>query len=911
MATYLFSAQAAINQVGELVTSATGQVFDPSDTGFTTPLVVTDVTGAAKTSIVVSGIGQTEIFYVEDRLRVLWRSGSTTSELVSFKGVVDTVEEARDAAADSAADAAVAVSTSLAATAFAADRTYDRERRQVEGSMRFIREMLHSTKRRPTTRSTMTLDREYPDSWTGPVTGSVRLDTALLPTQASTQINAAVTVANPAGYIPDNFRGTVFGATAANGWVRAWLVDPITGVRFDTGVVSQADASGNFGLDLSGVATWRPGYWEIWRHASATSTTLIYPPHTLGSYYSSLYARGYGITDADYISPVGWVGSSGRFYIPSIPSGRKAFEILYGTITLASSETETGAARSYVVEPGQPGYGTNFVLSSYVYDQALALMAAVATNDEDAADALVGGLLLFQRTASNGTIVAGDFIFTGPQHNPAVGDDIVRTGASAVATYALLKYLRAFPQRASAYVRARAALALTALAAKQQTGGVREGLLLGGVGTYTPAIAPKQRRNRATNSGPRTADLTNWAFTLGTGEAKTTSWVSTVGAGPEGRTGFIRHTVTAAKTAGLSGPSYGLISNDYTEAGEAGQWVKIAVWVRFSRALTVQLRGGLRSGPNQTATLTGPAIAVPANTWRQLYVELQAPGTGQFNGYTAEILAPAGTPVALGGTYDMADVLVEFVAEDGAGDDASPYFDGTFVSTPGKLYSWRGLPYLSTSIEDTPGSGQRPNLDYQIDWVSTEHNLDAFWAFDLGEVIFPGSGYLTRSIRVMNGLLGTLWNAAEARFNQGYQTSGPDTADALDLHSWGAIFLVAVGQTEKARAVMTDAALAPFLATVDGVTGYGIADPAKGGYDGLLPNVWSEGTFGVALALRRLGDYERRGQVFRGIDAMQDEDGGWKYVQRVDVSHELTPYRSVAGSAWAVLSVLDEIWTTR
>lgn len=911
MTTYTFPPNAAVSQAGLLITDTVGQVYALDDTSYTTPLTVTDVNGLAKAAVAISGIGQTEIFRVEDQTSVMFKSGDLVSQIVSFDALLEQVEASADSARASADAAALALAVSASNTARAADVTYDRERRQVDGSMRFVREMMHSTKRRPATRSTLELDRQYPDSWIGPLTGTIRFDPLVTLPAVTT---AAVTLANPANGIPDSYRGMIYGSTAANGRVRAFLVHPKTGERYDTGLVGVADAAGNWGLDLSGVETWRVGYWEIHRVSSSTSTMLEWPPHTVGHYYSGLTVRAYGVTDADYPSPqYGWVGVDGRVYVANVPAGRKVVTVLSGSTTIATSESITGAARSYVVEAGQAGYETNFELSSYVYDQALALMAAIATQDEESADALLAGLLQFQRTTSSGVVVAGDFIFTGPQHNPKFGDDVVRMGASAVATYALLKYIRAFPQRASALVRARAVLALNALAAKQQTGGVREGLLLGGVGGYEPAIPAIRRRNLTYNPGPRSADLGGYGFTPGVGETRTPSWVGTVGAGPEGDTGFYRNTVTAVKTSGASGPTYMLQSSNLSIGGvNEGEWVLMSCWVRLSRAATITMRTTLRSDSVQKATQTSGSIVLAANTWTEFSTKMQVPlDSGGINGHSFEVLVPQGTVVPVGGTYDLGNLKVEKVPDEDANTTDYPYFDASFVTTDTKLYSWDDLANASSSVEDTPGSGQRPNLDYRIDWVSTEHNLDAFWAFDLAEVVFPDQGWLTRSQRVKAGLLTTLWNAEQARFNQGYQATGPDTADALDLHSWGAIFLEAIGEEAKARAVMTEASLAPFFTTIDGVTGYGIADPAKGGYDGLLPNVWSEGTFGVALALRRLEEHERRGAVLRGIDTMQHEDGGWKYVQRVDVSHELTPYRSVAGSAWAVLSVLDEIWTTR
>jgi hypothetical protein len=195
------------------------------------------------------------------------------------------------------------------------------------------------------------------------------------------------------------------------------------------------------------------------------------------------------------------------------------------------------------------------------------------------------------------------------------------------------------------------------------------------------------RRNDVYNPGPRTSSLTGWSHQAGTGEVTTASWVSTPGDGPEGRTGYLRRTVTTAKTAGTSGSFYRSAVGEVV--GSAGDVRTLSIWVRFRQALTAQVSGQLRTGASASTTGVGALISVPANTWTRLSVKLTA--SAGYDGVQVWAVVSGGTiPVA--GVYESGDVLAELSAE------VLPYFDGSMSANTAWLYSWAGLPNASASI---------------------------------------------------------------------------------------------------------------------------------------------------------------------------------------------------------------------
>lgn len=114
--TYTYRSQAAVGENGLLVASGSGQLFAITDTTFATPLLARDVSGANKTVIAVSGIGQTETFLIDDQPELWWKSGTHVVHLFSVSSMLDAINTSAASAAGSrtAAEIAAAAATATA-----------------------------------------------------------------------------------------------------------------------------------------------------------------------------------------------------------------------------------------------------------------------------------------------------------------------------------------------------------------------------------------------------------------------------------------------------------------------------------------------------------------------------------------------------------------------------------------------------------------------------------------------------------------------------------------------------------------------------------------------------------------------------------------------------------------------------
>ena len=200
--------------------------------------------------------------------------------------------------------------------------------------------------------------------------------------------------------------------------------------------------------------------------------------------------------------------------------------------------------------------------------------------------------------------------------------------------------------------------------------------------------------------------------------------------------------------------------------------------------------------------------------------------------------------------------------------------------------------------------------------ISTENNISAwFFLRELTE-LRPEARWNQAAERIRRGLLRTLWNDALGQFNQGFRSGGTlDSAKALDCASWGALFLLAGGEIEKAQRALR--VIEDYYATRDrDAVGYRPYfdlpiyenpevgrfffpdNPSKEWRE--LPVVWSEGTLGVALANLRMGQAERARQLVAGLRPLERENGGLRCAS-VELPHQMAGVPCVAASAWLVL----------
>ena len=211
--------------------------------------------------------------------------------------------------------------------------------------------------------------------------------------------------------------------------------------------------------------------------------------------------------------------------------------------------------------------------------------------------------------------------------------------------------------------------------------------------------------------------------------------------------------------------------------------------------------------------------------------------------------------------------------------------------------------------------------DRSVLWVSTEHNISSYFFLTALYQLTQEPRYGTRAAEVSDRLMAVLWQPDVGQFATGLKEDGTLNGDrALDCASWGALFLLARGEKEKAK-IAIETADRVYANEDCGVRGHRPyhAEPIyedPGVQQLLLPKrpeatwkdlpfVWSEGSLGVALAHLRLGNITRANEIVNEMEKLKEGDG-IKYATR-DLPYIFSAGASVAGTAWHV--ILKEAFT--
>lgn len=215
-------------------------------------------------------------------------------------------------------------------------------------------------------------------------------------------------------------------------------------------------------------------------------------------------------------------------------------------------------------------------------------------------------------------------------------------------------------------------------------------------------------------------------------------------------------------------------------------------------------------------------------------------------------------------------------------------------------------------------SSSRPEESYDaaaVRWVSTEHNLDA-WFFLRDLAALAPSADLSAAADLIRTRLALLWSDAAGQFRQGIREDGStDGVLPLDGASWGALYLAAQGRQEQARR-SASAMLKLFSSDLNGARGfrpYGPEpvytdervnrfffpdDPGRQWQD--LAFVWGEGSFGAAAALIRTGGRDEAVGILDSLRSLAVE-GGFRYASSA-VAYQFNDYPSVASTAWFIIA---------
>ncbi|MFV2275385.1 tail fiber protein [Escherichia coli] len=200
----------------------------------------------------------------------------------------------------------------------------------------------------------------------------------------------------------------------------------------------------------------------------------------------------------------------------------------------------------------------------------------------------------------------------------------------------------------------------------------------------------------------------------------------------------------------------------------------------------------------------------------------------------------------------------------------------------------------------TSGSGRYLNgvfyPDFDADWCASEHQFDLWFLFDLmGRLGF--TGYAEKAKALADAIMEKLWVEDEGRFYAGMRTTGVDKASPLDCASWGGLFVANIDM-EKARRCFTYLGRL-WYATHD-ATGYTPYHPEYG-YPNKQRGVWVEGSAGVALLARRLGDDTTAMDILARLAPLRTRYG---YIDSCDYpdNDDMPPWPSSCNTAWMILA---------
>lgn len=202
--------------------------------------------------------------------------------------------------------------------------------------------------------------------------------------------------------------------------------------------------------------------------------------------------------------------------------------------------------------------------------------------------------------------------------------------------------------------------------------------------------------------------------------------------------------------------------------------------------------------------------------------------------------------------------------------------------------------------------GTRLERDFVVPWWSTEHNIDAWWCFDLAAELYGGAEYRRIADSIRRGLEIDGWRETTGIFWQGgvYADglSEPDGQHALDVMSWGSVLLDRWKRPADAAASV--ARMRELYHIVDGPTGlsgFTTFIPADGYPLGTVLSPWYEGSFGAVCAIRLL-DPARANDVMAEVVAAQNPDGSYPYALRKDAVNDIQTFPSLIAPAWNVLA---------
>lgn len=217
-------------------------------------------------------------------------------------------------------------------------------------------------------------------------------------------------------------------------------------------------------------------------------------------------------------------------------------------------------------------------------------------------------------------------------------------------------------------------------------------------------------------------------------------------------------------------------------------------------------------------------------------------------------------------------------------------------------------------------------------WCSVEHNFDChmflkeLFSFTLDEKYHKAYDLIEK------GLMEKAWIESESRFAQGIRPEGLDTSWALDMCTWGGLFLTSIQEWGKAERTFQTAlnVYAVYNASVvmstdpnyynqvfsststfDGFKPY--YDDGNGVYTGAPDVVWAEGTWGFIMLGKRLGKdvSQFENSMYSMQDNVTNSNGAMLAYTATyaDLPWEFHAWPATNPCAWLILTNLDPFYS--
>jgi hypothetical protein len=251
---------------------------------------------------------------------------------------------------------------------------------------------------------------------------------------------------------------------------------------------------------------------------------------------------------------------------------------------------------------------------------------------------------------------------------------------------------------------------------------------------------------------------------------------------------------------------------------------------------------------------------------------------------------------------------------------AAVHYQNKFHSKEFVEFNQRVLQYLETQLQTIDVNGTKtkalrfapqdigPTLFRENETAALEHNLDAYAAFIHFGKLNKTDRWSKETQEIKKFIL-ALWDKTDLHFWSGadFTTGAINKSELyLDNQSWSVLALDKniLKELSPIEALSMNCDL--FMANHEGIIGFFDTKPTRG--RARYKFVWSEGTIGQVLAMKKMGQSScgdvSPEQFLSSMRKMQNKDGGISYATATE-NKDFTSESSVAGTAWLYFAATD------